>query len=212
MINILADDHAIIRAGLKIFIEGYISQSVIDEAGDGDAAFKLIKEKDYQLIILDVNMPNTDSFGLVSNIIALKPDANILMFSMNSEEIYAKKYLQLGAKGYLSKASSQNEIKMALDNVINSKRYISPKLSLSFTEDALGNKPKNPFDTLSPREFEIVLHLVRGESLAEICNALSLQTSTVGTFKARIFEKLNCNNIIDMNALAKVYNIIPHSS
>jgi two-component system invasion response regulator UvrY len=205
MINILlADDHAIIRAGLKIFIEGYISQSVIDEAGDGDAAFKLIKEKDYQLIILDVNMPNTDSFGLVSNIIALKPDANILMFSMNSEEIYAKKYLQLGAKGYLSKASSQNEIKMALD--------ISPKLSLSFTEDALGNKPKNPFDTLSPREFEIVLHLVRGESLAEICNALSLQTSTVGTFKARIFEKLNCNNIIDMNALAKVYNIIPHSS
>jgi two-component system invasion response regulator UvrY len=213
MVNVLlADDHAIIRAGLKIFIENYLSHAVIDEAWDGDSAFKQIKEKDYQLIILDVNMPNTDSFGLVSNIIALKPQANILMFSMNSEEIYAKKYLQLGAKGYLSKASSEDEIKIALDNVINAKRYISPKLSQAFTEDALGNKPNNPFDTLSPREFEIVLHLVRGESLTDICSTLSLQTSTVGTFKARIFEKLNCNNLIDLNALAKVYNIIPSSS
>ena len=213
MINVLlADDHAIIRAGLKIFIENYIANSLIDESWDGDSALKLIKEKDYQLIILDVNMPDTDSFGLVSNIIALKPDANILMFSMNAEEIYAKKYLQLGAKGYLSKASSESEIKTALDNVINAKRYISPKLSQAFTEDALGNKPNNPFYTLSPREFEIVLHLVRGESMTDICHALSLQTSTVGTFKARIFEKLNCNNIIDIHALAKVYNIIQSAS
>ena len=210
MINILlADDHAIIRTGLKIFIGNYISHSVIDEAWDGDTAFEKIKEKDYQLIILDVNMPGTDSFGLVGNIIAFKPKANILMFSMNAEQIYAKKYLQLGAKGYLSKASPETEIKNALDNVMNGKRYISPTLNLAFTEEALGKQTTNPFDSLSPREFEIILHLIRGESLAEICNALNLQTSTVGTHKARIFEKLHCNNIIDINAMAKVYNIIP---
>ena len=208
MINILlADDHAIIRAGLKIFIQNYIPHSVVDEAGDGESAFEKVKEKDYRLIILDVNMPNTDSFGLVSNIMAQKPDSNILMFSMNAEEIYAKKYLQLGAKGYLSKASSETEIKNALDKVINAKRYISPALTQSLTEDALGNKSNNPFDNLSPREFEIVLHLIRGESLAEICSLLSLQTSTVGTFKARIFDKLHCSNIIDLHALAKVYNL-----
>lgn len=206
---LLADDHAIIRAGLKIFIANHIAHAVIDEAGDGDSAFKKIKEKDYQLIILDVNMPNTDSFGLVSNIRAFKENANILMFSMNAEEIYAKKYLQLGAKGYLSKTSSEEEIRNALDAVLKGKRYISPSLSHSLTEDALGKKSANPFDNLSPREFEIVLHLIKGESLAEICNALTLQTSTVGTHKARIFEKLHCNNIIDINALAKVYNIIP---
>ena len=154
-------------------------------------------------------MPDTDSFGLVSNIISLKPEANILMFSMNAEEIYAKKYLQLGAKGYLSKASSEAEIKIALDNVINAKRYISPSLNQAFTEEVLGKKSSNPFDDLSPRQFEIVLHLIRGESLAEICHALNLHTSTIGTHKARIFEKLHCSNIIDIRDLAKVYNIIP---
>ena len=210
MINVLlADDHVIIRAGLKIFIEHHVSHSVIGEAWDGDSAFKKIKDKDYHLIILDVNMPDTDSFGLVSNIISLKPEANILMFSMNAEEIYAKKYLQLGAKGYLSKASSEAEIKIALDNVINAKRYISPSLNQAFTEEVLGKKSSNPFDDLSPREFEIVLHLIRGESSAEICHALNLHTSTIGTHKARIFEKLHCSNIIDIYDLAKVYNIIP---
>lgn len=212
MVNILlADDHSIIRAGLKIFISGNISHSVIDEAWDGDSAFEKIKAKDYQLIVLDVNMPGTDSFGLVNNIIALKPDANILMFSMNAEEVYAKKYLQIGAKGYVSKGASNEEIKCALENVLNSKRYVSASLMTMFTEDALGKKTNNPFDSLSPREFEIVLHLIRGETLAQICNTLTLQSSTVGTHKARIFQKLNCNNIIDINALAKVYNVIPSS-
>ena len=196
-----------IRKGLKIFIENYIAHSAIDEALDGDSAFEQIKKKDYQLIILDVNMPATDSFGLVINILALKPEANILMFSMNAEEIYAKKYLQLGVKGYLSKGSPEAEIKNALDAVIKGKRYISPALSESFTRDALGEKSNNPFDDLSKREFEIVLHLIKGESQTEICNVLNLQTSTVSTHKSRIFEKLKCRNLIEVNELARIYNI-----
>jgi len=210
MVNILlADDHVIIRSGLKLFILDYISHSIVDEACDGDSAFEKIKSKDYSLIILDVNMPATDSFGLVSNIISLRPHANILMFSMNSEEVYAKKYLQLGVKGYLSKTAPEAEIKIAFDNVIQGKRYISPALSQALAEQSLSKRSDNPFEDLSPREFEIVLHLIRGESLADICHALTLQSSTVGTHKARIFEKLSCSNIIDINALAKVYNIIP---
>ncbi len=209
MINILlADDHAIIRAGLKIFIEKTIAHSVIDEADDGDSAFEKIKQKDFDLIILDVNMPGTDSFGLVNNILAHKAGSKILMFSMNAEEVYAKKYLQLGAKGYLSKASSEDEITKALNTVLDNKRYISASLSQSLTEDALGKKPDNPFDSLSPREFEIVQHLVRGESLSEICDKLNLHASTVGTHKARIFEKLGCSNIIDISQLAKVHKVI----
>ena len=204
---LLADDHAIIRAGLKIFIEKTIAHSVIDEADDGDSAFEKIKQKDYNMIILDVNMPGTDSFGLVSNILALKADSKILMFSMNAEEVYAKKYLQLGAKGYLSKASSEDEITKALNTVLENKRYLSAALSQSLTEDALGRKPENPFDSLSPREFEIVQHLVRGESLSEICDKLNLHASTVGTHKARIFEKLGCSNIIDISQLAKVHKV-----
>ena len=130
MINILlADDHAIIRKGLKIFISSHIAHSEIDEASDGDNAVERIKQKEYQLIVLDVNMPGIDSFTLVSTIIALRPDSNILMFTMNAEDIYARKYLKLGVKGYLGKASPETEIEKALDNVMNGKRYISPALS-----------------------------------------------------------------------------------
>ena len=210
MINILlADDHAAIRKGLKLFISEVIAHAAIDEAADGDAALKKIKEKDYALIVLDGNMPNTDSFNLIGNILAYRPGANILMFTMNPEEVYGKKYLQLGVKGYLSKTSPEEEIKKAVELVIKGRNYLSPELTQNLMEDALGKKSANPFDRLSPREFEIVTHLVKGRSLSEICNLLNLHSSTVGTHKAKIFEKLQCTNIIDLNSMAKLYHITP---
>lgn len=209
---LLVDDHAIIRAGLKIYIEGIIPFSVIDEASDGDMAFGKIKKNDYDLIIMDVNMPGTDSFGLISNIMVVKPTSKILMISMNAEEIYAKKYLKLGAMGYIGKDAPENEIKTAIETVLNNKRYISTLLSQALTEEALGNKSSNPFDALSPQEFKIIHYLIRGESVGEISQKLNLHTSTIGTHKARIFKKLNCKNIMDIRALAKVYQVIPPGS
>ena len=206
---LLADDHFIIRTGLKLIIEKFLPHCKIDEADDGDSSFEKIKENNYDLLILDVNMPNTDSFALVSKILALKPEIKILMFSMNDEEVYAKRYLKMGVMGYLKKDEPEAEIKKAITTVLNNKKYISPGLSQILIEDLHSNNPENPFDRLSPREFEIVRHLIRGESVAEICQKLTLHSSTVGTHKARIFEKLKCSNIIDLNALAKVHNIIP---
>ncbi len=205
---LLVDDHAIIRTGLKIYIETIIPFSTIDEASDGDTAFEKIKKINYDLLIMDVNMPGTDSFGLVSNIIAIKPDSKILMISMNAEEIYAKKYLKLGAKGYISKDAPESEIKTAIETVLNNKRYISSSLSQSLTDEALGNKSSNPFDNLSPQEFKIIQFIIRGESVGEISQKLNLHTSTIGTHKARIFKKLNCKNIIDIRELARVYQVI----
>ena len=209
---LLVDDHSVIRRGMKIIIENFLPHCTIDEADDGDSAFKKIKANNYDLLILDVNMPNTDSFGLVSNILAFKPAAKILMFSMNNEEVYAKRYLKMGVMGYIKKDASEGEIKKAITAVLDNKKYISPTLSQIMIEELhSNNNAENPFDNLSPREFEIVQHLIRGESLAEICNKLTLHSSTVGTHKARIFEKLKCNNIIDINALAKIHNIIQPS-
>ncbi len=209
---LLVDDHAIIRTGLKLYIETIIPFSVIDEASDGDTAFEKIKKKDYDLLIMDVNMPGTDSFGLISNIIAIKPDSKILMVSMNAEEIYAKRYLKLGAKGYISKDAPETEIKTAINTVLNNKKYISSSLSQTLTEEAIGNKSPNPFDSLSPQEFKIIQFIMRGESVSEISQKLNLHTSTIGTHKARIFKKLNCKNIVDLRELAKVYQIISAGS
>ena len=206
---LLADDHVIIREGLKIMLQRTIPHTVVEEAINGDSAFEKLKKNVYDLIILDVNMPNTDCFGLVSNIMAIRPDAKILMFSMNAEEMYAKKYLQLGAKGYVCKDADEDEIVKAVMNVLDNKRYISPALGQVLANEAFGNKSANPFNDLSHRELELVMHLVKGESASEISKILILHPSTIGTYKARIFEKLDCSNIVDLNTMAKMYNIIP---
>jgi DNA-binding NarL/FixJ family response regulator len=204
---LIADDHEIIRSGLKRFIETLLPHCEIDEAKDGDSAFEKFKRNHYDLLILDVNMPATDSFGLVHNILAHDTEARILVFSMNAEEIYAKKYLQLGAKGYICKSASNSEIGNAINTILNDKTYISETLRDVFADEIMGRKKANPFDELSSREFEIVQHLIRGESVGQISKVFNLHTSTTGTHKARIFKKLNCKNVIDINLLASVHQI-----
>lgn len=206
---LLVDDHAIVRTGLKLIIKDFLPHGVIDEAEDGDSAFEKIKRNNYDLVIMDVNMPNTDSFGVLGNILAFKPETKIMIFSMNSEEIYAKRYLKLGAMGYLRKDSPGDEIQKAIETILNHRKYISDELGQALLLDL--NKPantKNPFEKLSTREFEIVQHLANGESISEISRKLKVHTSTIGTHKARIFEKLQCHNVVDLNKLAKVHDII----
>jgi DNA-binding NarL/FixJ family response regulator len=209
---LLVDDHTIVRTGLKMMIEGFLPHTKIDEADDGDAAFHKIKAHDYDLVIMDINMPNTDSLGTLQTILSFKPATKIIIFSMNSEGVYAKRYLKMGAMGYLRKDAPNEEIKRAISTVLNNKRYISPELNEKLLIDLQSkNKSENPFENLSPREFEIVQHLAHGDSVAEISHKLNLHTSTIGTHKARIFEKLNCNNIIELTNLARVHHVIINS-
>lgn len=206
---LLVDDHSIVRTGLRLVIEDFLSHAKIDEAENGDAAFQKIKNHDYDLVVMDVNMPQTDSFGTLQTILALKPKTKIIMFSMNAEEVYAKRYLKLGAMGYLRKDAPNEEIKKAISTVLNNRRYVSPELNEKLLNDLQSkSKSENPFDKLSPREFEIVQHLSQGDSVAEISHKLNLHTSTIGTHKARIFEKLQCHNIIDLTNLAKIHHVV----
>ncbi|KAA9035533.1 response regulator transcription factor [Ginsengibacter hankyongi] len=206
---LLVDDHPIITDSLKIVIENSIAHCKTDVANDGDAAFEKIKHNDYDLIIMDVSLPNTDSYSMVSNILAIKPASRILMFSMNSEEIFAKRYLKMGAMGFLRKDAPLDEIKNAIETALKNNRYMSQELRENLLMDVLDhNKRENQFDKLSPREFEIVQHLVHGESVSEISKKLNLHTSTIGTHKARIFEKLRCDNIVELVTMAKVHHIL----
>ncbi len=206
---LLVDDHAIVRTGLKLLIHDFLSHTNIEEAHDGDSALKKIKQKDYDLVIMDVNMPQTDSFGIVQTILSFKPSTKIIMFSMNAEEVYAKRYLKMGAMGYLRKDATNQEIEKAITSVLNNKTYVSPELTQKLLFELQSKQePDNPFDKLSSREFEIVQHLAQGDSVAEISKKLNVHTSTVGTHKARIFEKLHCHNIIDLTNLAKAHNVI----
>lgn len=205
---LLIDDHPLIRTALKIILKDLLKNCTIDEATNSDSAIAQVKAASYTLIIMDVSMPNTDSLTLLHNILAFKPGTKILMFSMNSEEIYAKRYLGEGAMGYLRKDAGESEIKFAITTVLNNKRYISRALAEKLAEESFHGSPANPFDKLSAREFEVMQHLIKGESVAQICKQLYLNSSTVSSHKTRIFEKLDVSNFIDLIALAKTYNLI----
>jgi two-component system invasion response regulator UvrY len=128
---------------------------------------------------------------------------------MNSEVIFAKRYLKMGAMGYISKDAPLSEIIKAIENILHEGSYLSNNMKEKLAMDELeGNNNENQFENLSPREFEIAQHLVQGESVSAISKKLNLHTSTIGTHKARIFEKLKCQNIIELVMLAKMNNII----
>jgi len=205
---LIADDHAIVRSGLSYLLQRIHNTVQIDEASCGEEVAEKIKQKNYDLLIMDINMPNTDSMNLVSLLLAWKPSLRILIFSMAPEHIFAKRYQQLGVHGYLSKDASDEEIKKAVSQVLLFKKhYASDRLIESLFGSAKNTKNRNPFEILSDREFEVMRHLILGRSISDISADLKLHTSTVGTHKSRIFEKLRVSNIIELNKLAEAYHM-----
>jgi two-component system invasion response regulator UvrY len=201
---LLVDEYAIVRKGIRVLIAEQIASVCMDEARTEEEAIQLMKEKQYQLIVLDPSMPNTDFCKLLEWIQVKAPDAHILILSMQSEEIYGLRCLQLGVRGFLCKSATNEEIILAIRKVLNGEKYISRRLSELLIERL--NNPRasdNPFDRLSQREMEIASQLEKGKSLNEICQILNIQYSTANTYKRRIFEKLRVGNVLD---LAKMVN------
>lgn len=206
---LLVDDHSIVRTGLKLLINDFLPHTKIDEANDGESALQKVKQTNYDLVVMDVNMPHTDSFGTLQAILTVKPETKVIMFSMNAEEVYAKRYLAMGAVGYVRKDAPNEEIEKAINTVLNDKTYISPSLTQKIFSGLHSKKEtENPFDKLSSREFEVVKHLSKGDSVGEISKKLNVHTSTVGTYKSRIFEKLHVHNVIELTNLARAHDLI----
>ena len=202
---LIVDDHSIVRTGIKVLVEDRLN-ILSDEASDGRSALEQLKEKAYDVILLDINMPDTDCGALLTTILRVSPEARVLIFSMNEEELFAKHYMKLGAMGFLSKRSSESEIILAIKQVINGKRYISREFAEMLGDEISGIKNQNPFNTLSERELTVVGYLLKGNKISTIGEIMSLHPSTIGTYRTRIFEKLNIKSLIDLTELARIYN------
>jgi two-component system, NarL family, invasion response regulator UvrY len=203
---LLIDDHYVIRTGFKLIVSEKLNV-LVDEATNGPSAITQIKNNSYDLITLDINMPDTDGFQLLAQILKVKPDSKVLVFSMNPENLFAKRFIKMGAKGYLNKESPDNEIVKAVNTVLSGKKYISDSLAEQLIEGNTLGKTDNPFKLLSEREFEIAISLIKGKTPAGIAEEMNLHPSTIGTYKIRILEKLNINNVIELNQLAGIYDI-----
>jgi DNA-binding NarL/FixJ family response regulator len=204
---LLVDDHVVVRSGIKLLLLEIFKPAEIYEAADGEGVLEKLKEHVFDLIILDIQMPKTDTIGLMETIHIQYPDAKVLMFSMSAEKIYAKRFLKAGAKGFVSKEASLEEIIKAVNQILNNRRYISDSLADFLADESVSAKTDNPFNRLSAREFEIASMLLSGGTISSISKQINIKVSTVGTHKTRLFEKLNVNNLLELKELATNYNL-----
>ena len=203
----MADDHAIVRSGIKFLVKENFEPEVIDEAENEEEITKFIRGQQYDLILLDITLPNTDFTRLMQWIMITSTSSKVLIFSMHSENIYGVRSLQLGARGYLHKTVSNDEIVFAIKRVMEGKKYIGQGLAELLAEKNTESKIDNPFNSLSQRELEIVVHLNSGKTLPEICNILKIQYSTANTYKRRIFDKLSVHNLLSLSRLMQSFDM-----
>lgn len=205
---LLADDHSIVRLGIKALIKEHFFVHLICEAENGSELVDLVRKHEFDLIMLDINMPDTDFLGLMHWLRATRPEAQVLIFTTHPEEIYGVRCIQLGAGGFLHKTAPDSEIIQAIQRLLENRRYISAELAELLAEKSADKKSANPFDGLSAREMEIALLMDKGISLPDICRQLNIQYSTANTYKRRIFEKLNVFNLISLTRLMRTYGVM----
>ena len=198
---LIVDDHSIVRTGLEVLLSEHL-QAQIDAAEGGKEAIKKIKEVLYDLLILDINMPDTDCATLVLNIKGIRPQLPILIFSMNDESLFALHYVKLGASGFLSKNALDEDIVYAVKQILKGKKYINPDV---FEMDRMDTMVNNVFKILTERELTVVHNLLKGKNILEISKVMNLHTSTIGTYRTRIFEKLNIKSLVDLTELARIH-------
>jgi len=204
---LIADDHSIVITGVSLLVKTEFLNVQIDECSDGDSAWKQIQSTSYDLFIMDINMPGTDSVNLLKNIFMHQPKLKVLVLTMSSEEIYATKYMQLGVMGFINKEADALEIRKAIVSVMNNKKYLSSKLLESISSNAIAGAPKSSFENLSARELEVMTHLVEGKNVSEIAEILSIHISTVSTHKASILQKTKVSNVIELTRIANRFDI-----
>lgn len=203
---LIVDDHEIVRSGLKHILTEMYNPCSLSEAYNEKTAIELIHEQSFELVILDVQLPDSNTLGILEYIKKNSPCTKVIIFSMGAENIYAKRFLKAGAMSYISKKSGLDELMKGIDMALNNRRYISDKLTDLLFQDLETIEKTNPFEKLSGREMEIVQLIIQGETVSEISNRLHLSLSTIGTHKARIFEKLGISNLPQLIEINRLYN------
>lgn len=204
---LLADDHVVVRSGIKLLLLEIFKPAEIYEAANGEDVLEKLNEHTFDLVFLDIQMPKTDTIGLMEIIHKQYPELKVLIFSMRAEKIYAKRFLKAGAKGFVSKEAPLEEIIKAVNLVLSNKRYISDSLADYLADESLSTKTDNPFNRLSAREFEIASLLLTGVTISSISKSIDIRVSTVGTHKTRLFDKLGVTNLLELKELATSYNV-----
>ena len=188
---LLADDHAVVRSGIRKCLEATGTIGEVGEAANGAEVMSAVREQDWDVVLLDISLPDLDGLEVLKRIKRERPEVPVLIFSMHDEDEFAVRAFEAGASGYLSKDSAPAQIMNAIQTVASGASYVSPALTERLLAGTMTGGKRLPHDTLSRREMEVLLMLSRGVSLTRIGDQLHLSVKTVSTYRARVLEKLN---------------------
>jgi len=195
---LLADDHAIIRDGVKQILADTDDLVVVGEAANGAEALKLVAEQDWDLLVLDISMPGKNGLELIKLIRQDRPRLPILIFSMHQEEQYALRALHAGASGYLTKESDGEVLIAAMRKVAGGGVHVSEKVAQLLARERMPTTDELPHTRLSDREFQIFEKIIAGVRLTDIADEFNLSIKTVSTHKSRILQKMNLTSDTDL--------------
>ena len=205
---LIADDHTVVRKGLRQILLDEFPGAEIGEVADGGELIKKVMSAKWDVVFSDLSMPGRSGLDALQQIKLTHPDLPVLILSIHPEEQYALRALKSGASGYLSKDTAPDELVKAVQKVLLGKKYISQaiaeKLANTFSSDA----SMQPHENLSDREFDVMKFLANGKSVSEIADTLSLSVTTVSTYRARIMAKMNLKSNSDLTKYAIENNLL----
>jgi two-component system, NarL family, invasion response regulator UvrY len=202
---LLVDDHPIIRSALKSQCLETYPNSIVEESADGKGIMEKLASNFYDLIIIDIQIPNCETLLLIKGITLNYPNVSILVYSMMSASIYALRVMKAGARGFVSKEASLQELETAMGLALQGKRYICEEVADKISDRSFIST-ETPFSTLSMRQLQIASLLLLGHTVTEISHLLQLGISTVGTHKGKIFQKLGVTNLLELKLISDLYN------
>jgi two-component system, NarL family, invasion response regulator UvrY len=195
---LIADDHSMIRKGLKLYMQLNLGYTDIQEAGNCSELMQALVKRKYSHLVLDIILSDGSTLEIIPAIRKLYPNLKILIFSMQPPEVYGEALKQYGITNYLSKSVGEEEIIQALQLFLHNE---APARTASLA------KQENPFSTLAPRELEVLHYVLKGVGTKNIADTLNLKMNTISTIKNRIFEKTTAGNLRELIELATLYNV-----
>lgn len=199
---IIADDHAIVRKGLRQLILEEFPTAVIGEVGDVESLITHVIKEQWDLVICDISMPGRSGLEALQQIKEINHALPVLIMSMYPEDQYAVRVFRAGASGYLSKDAVHQELISAIRMIQNGRKFITPGIAEKLVGALDADKPHEPHEHLSNREFDVMKMLASGKSITEIAEQLSLSATTVSTYRSRILEKTGLKNNADLTRYA----------
>lgn len=205
----MADDHSVVREGMRSLLSSAAGMEVVGEASDSDQALRELVVCKPTVFLMDMSMPGCSGLALIERVRRLLPQTRVLVLSMHREELYAVRCIRAGAHGFVTKTRPPAELLRAVREVADGKVFVTPELAERLVREAISGKPdEDPHASLSKREYEIFIDLARGLTVSEISEKLNVSPKTVSTHKARLMEKLKVDTFSDLVRYALTHDLL----